>query len=79
MMAIIISVLKARLAAIAIANAALHVLALVGKGYACFDPETVGAAFDSGASVVIGVTGTLGLLFPGLAKAVQFTDVPTKG
>lgn len=73
-MSLVISILKARLAVLAIANAAIHVAALMGKGYAWLNPETVGQTFNDVANVVVLTTGTLGLAFPGIKQKLQFTD-----
>lgn len=73
-MSIIISVFKARLAALAIANAVVHVTALTGKAVAWADPTLVGDTFNQVATIVVLATGTLGLAFPGIKKRVEFTD-----
>lgn len=73
-MSLVISVLKARLAALAIANAAIHVAALAGKGYAWLDPTAVGQTFNDFANVVVLTTGTLGLAFPSIKRKVTFVD-----
>lgn len=73
-MGIVISILKARLAALAIANAAVHLAALAGKGYAWLDPQTVGTTFDAVASVVVLGTGTIAIFMPQIKKKIEFTD-----
>lgn len=73
-MSVIISVLKARMAALAIANAATHVLALAGRGYAWLDPAAVNQTFTDVASIVVLTTGTLGIMLPQIKKKVQFVD-----
>lgn len=75
-MSVIISVLKARLAFIAIVNAAVHIAALLGKGADMINPELLSQSYDSAMTTVIGVTGTLGLAFPSIKNYVQFVDVP---
>ena len=75
-MPVIISIIKARLAFMAITNASIHILALLGKGYAWLDPNTLGATFDAVSYAVVLTTGTVGLALPAVAKALQFVDVP---